>query len=373
MLALLLMLQSEPPAIVVTGERLVAAQAECARLGCTPLRDAQATIALAEIQFRAGEYLDAKRLLEGAIRRNKGKGAEAPRPVAALYEAYATVSLHEGDQKAYRQAVAKQVEILKTNLPPDDPAVTAAATALGDMWLKLGYYRQALATFSAIEGQAWAAGQEQTGMMAGMKQAWILTAVDRERDALDKLAALEARPKARDPAFQTALRVLRLRIKARDVDANSSDMTALIREIGENQSAEPILIASPAYDEDHRASANALSRALTGRDAIPLTSSDLSGIRWADIGFWIRPDGQTADIEILRGSRDKGWLQAALKQIAGRRYASSSDKGDGFYRIERYTMRSAYQAPIGSHIARRAPIGGYEVINLTQEPADPPS
>ncbi|MDV3481927.1 hypothetical protein [Sphingobium yanoikuyae] len=97
MFALLLLVQAASPDIVVTGQRLVEEQAKCVRGECTPLRDAQATIALAEQQFRDGEYVHAKGLRAGAISRNKGRGAEAPRAVAAIYEAMATVSLHEGD------------------------------------------------------------------------------------------------------------------------------------------------------------------------------------------------------------------------------------------------------------------------------------
>ncbi|MFD2431807.1 hypothetical protein ACFSUK_34365 [Sphingobium scionense] len=74
MFALLLLLQAASPDIIVTGERLVEEQAKCARGECTPLRDAQATIALAEQRFRNGEYVHAKGLLAAAISRNKDRG-----------------------------------------------------------------------------------------------------------------------------------------------------------------------------------------------------------------------------------------------------------------------------------------------------------
>ena len=102
MLALLLLLQS-PSDIIVTGKRLVEAQAKCARGECTTLRDAQATIALAEEKYRDGEYLDAKALLARAISRNRDKAAEAPRPVAALYEAKARRLGHEVWYFRYRR------------------------------------------------------------------------------------------------------------------------------------------------------------------------------------------------------------------------------------------------------------------------------
>jgi hypothetical protein len=69
MLALLLLIQSQTGDIVVTGQRLVDAQAACVRGECTPLRDAQASIALAEARFRTGSYFDAKRTLAAAVAR----------------------------------------------------------------------------------------------------------------------------------------------------------------------------------------------------------------------------------------------------------------------------------------------------------------
>lgn len=123
MFTLLLMVQAATADIVIKGKRLVEAQAECAKGNCTPLRDATATIALAESQFRDGEYLKAKRLLAAAVARNKDKAGSDPRPVAALYEAYATVAIHEGDRDTYRSAVADQVRVLRDHLPADDNAV----------------------------------------------------------------------------------------------------------------------------------------------------------------------------------------------------------------------------------------------------------
>ena len=375
MFALFLLLQAAAPDIVVTGERLVEEQAKCARGECTPLRDAQATIALAEQQFRNGEYVHAKGLLAAAISRNKDRGAEAPRAVAAIYEAMATVSLHEGDQDDYRRAVAGQVKTLRDNLPADDVAVQASATALGDMWIKLGRYRQAESTFRGMEEQALAEGQAYPAMMAGMKRVWLAGALGKVREANMMLDALERRPIAREPGFRTALRVVRLRLAVRAGD--DAEITRLAGMIGTDQGGPPVLIWQPSYPGSAAVEANNSARTFDLVDAVPINSSDLASIQWVDVGFWIRPDGHTEEAEILRGSRSPAWAPAILKQVAGRRYAARAKVGEedasGSYRIERVTPKYQYVVPKGSVIRRRVPAAGFEILDLTaSEAAMPP-
>lgn len=389
MLALLLLLQAQSADIVITGRRLMEVQAECARGGCTPLRDAQASIAVAEMQFRDGKYQDAKKLLSAAIARNRTQGADAPRPVAALYEAYATVSLHEGDRDAFRRATVNQVETLRDNLPPDDPAVVSASTTLGDMWISLGSYKQAELTYGGIERIALSSGQDRAAMLAGMKRAWLFAAMEKQKDAAAKLAELESRPLAQTSGYRTALRVLRLRIRAREAD--DAEMAALIAQVSEGQSegsngeAGPILLLSPAYGADATGTANADARKFGLQDAVQAKSNDYAGIQWVDVGFWIRPNGRTDDIEVLRGSSAQAWAKPALTQIAGRRYSASKtstaskttdDSGigttEGVYRVERITKGTTYMTPIGSAIKRRIASGGFEVLDLTGAPAEPP-
>ncbi|QNG45860.1 tetratricopeptide repeat protein [Sphingobium yanoikuyae] len=376
MLALLLLLQAASPEIIVTGQRLVEEQAKCVHGDCTPLRDAQATIALAEQRFRDGDYLKAKYLLAAAIRRNKDKGGEAPRPVAAIYEAMVTVALHEGDQNAYRRAVAGQVKTLRDNLPADDVAVLAASTALGDMWIKLGNYRQAAATYRGIEDQALAQGRAHPAIMAGMKRAWLAAAQGERREAARMLDELEQRPIAQQPGYRTALRVLRLRLAVRDGD--DAAITRLAEAIGAEQGAVPILVWQPPYPASTDAVDIGRAQDLNGIAVRPGGSTDIAAIQWIDVGFWIRPDGRTEDAEILRGSRTSGWAPAILRQITGRRYAARGEAGEadvpGSYRIERVTPKYQYTNKVGSLIRRRVPAPGFEVLDLTaSEAAMPPA
>lgn len=374
MIALLLLLQSPSSDIVVTGQRLIEVQAECAKGGCTPLRDAQASIALAEDRFRNGDYVEAKHLLSAAISRNKDNRATAPRPVAALYEAMATVSLHEGDQDDYRRAVARQVATLRDNLPPDDGSVVAATTALGDMWINLRNYKQAEVTYRGIEERALEGGRDMAAMMAGMKRVWLAAAMQKSDEAERMLSDLLQRPIAQQPNVATALRVVRLRIAAQGAD--EATINRLVGEIAQGQGNEPVLISAPPYASNNAAAdANGHARSFGGVDPVGASATDVAAIQWVDVGFWIRSDGRTAEPEILRGSRNPAWAPSILKQIEGRRY-STHETGNkdvmGVYRIERITRRNQYMTPTGSIIRRRVADNGFEVLDLTGPAAKTP-
>jgi hypothetical protein len=138
-----------------------------------------------------------------------------------------------------------------------------------------------------------------------------------------------------------------------------------------------VLLVSPPYGLDAQGAANRDSRRFGERSAAQADAATLTPVRWADVGFWVRPDGRTAEIEILRGSPGQGWMAPALRQIAARRYSASSEKGaaeqGGVYRVERFTASAERAVPIGSLIRRRVATGGYEVLDLTAAPAAPPS
>ena len=374
MLALVLMLQAASADIVIRGDRLAEAHERCVKGGCTPLRDAQTTVALAEEKFGEGDYRTAKHVLARAISRNKANVAEAPRAVAALYEAFATVSLHEGDQNAYRHAMATQVNLLRENLSADDDAVVAATTWLGDMWMKLNQPRRAEIAFRSAEQQALRSGIEPAILRAGIKRAWYYASVNKMTDALSKIDEIEARPGANDPDVQTVLQVLRLRIAARD--ANDAKIDELITRVSSSEQKDPVLLWAPDYEREALAEGAATALRLGYPLPVQTQSSDYSRIQWADIGFWIGPDGRTSDIDILRSSPTPTWTRPVLSQIARRRYApalgtAAGSLKQGSYRVERITRRTKYTTPIGSIISRRIATGDFEVLDLTANNAAP--
>ncbi|MES3092479.1 hypothetical protein QTN93_01795 [Sphingomonas aerolata] len=209
-----LSLQAATPDIVISGRQLSEAYAACVEQGCPPLRDAQASIAFAEQQFRDGAYLKARHTLMRAISRNKRHAATDPKPVSALYEAYATVSLHDGDLDAFKSAVGEQVRTLRDNLPANDPAVVAAAFATGDMWLAMRKGRSAEISYKAVERQALADGNAVLALQATLRRVRLANARGDTAGAARLMAEAEARPIAADPKLRNLLQVVRLRLAA---------------------------------------------------------------------------------------------------------------------------------------------------------------
>ena len=360
-----LSLQTDPD-ILVTGRRLSEAYAACVKQVCSPLRDAQASIAFAEQQFRKGAYLMARRTLMAAISRNKRHAATDPKPVSALYEAYATVSLHDGDLDAFKSAVGQQVRTLRENLPAKDPAVVGVAFATGDMWLQMGNRRIAENSYRTVERQALADGNAVLALQATLRRVGLANARGNTAGAARLMAEAQARPIAADPNLRAVLQVARLRLAAGQRDDAQIDQ--LVRAIGHDGVTRPALIWAPPYEPTAIAAAQ---DAAAQTDLINLSSARSTGvgpIQWVDIGFWIKPDGRTNEPEILRGSRSTGWAEYLLKQVSARRYTgfSTISADRGVYRVERFTLRGTYHIPTGSLIRRRVGATRLEVLDLTQ-------
>lgn len=374
---LLLLTQTVSPDVVVSAPAIRAEQQRCQRGGCTPADDAQLSIALADAEFRDGAYGKALRTLTAAVSRNRRHAATDPKPVAMIYQALATVALHEGHEDIYRQAVRGRVRVLKDNLPPSDPAVISAGHAFGDMYLKLGNPRAAETAFNEAEKRAKAAGSERSAMGMALRRAWIATVTGNRGDARRILAEVAARPIARDPAMATVLRVMQVRIAVHGGD--EAQIASALRGLSIRQGEQPILLWGPAFPVDSTAAANADARKFSVPEPFRPSVSNAQNLQWADVGFWIRPDGKTAEAEILRSSPYLPWGNAALKQIAGRRYVPTTHVGnapvdaeEGVYRVERITRRLKYLTAIESRIPIRVATGEFETLNLV-EPGGAPA
>lgn len=364
LLALLLAAQTSSADIVVNGKRLDDAAAACARRQCTPLRDAQVAVTLAERQFRGGDYLSAKRTLAAAIAREKDHAATDPKPVAALYEAYATVAIHDGDEDVYRKAVFNEVRTLRDNLPADDPAVLGAAFAKGDMWVKLGKYYNADQAYATVAQRATAEGQTRVAALATMRRIGLVIAQHHDAQAAAMLEKLERQDGA-DSSLRPVLNVLRLRLAAHE--GNQTRIDALVRDIGHAGGAVPVLVWAPPYQPTGTAAAEDSARMFDYYDPMSARSTDTDPYLWADIGFWIKPDGHTDEVTVLRQTPNGGWTKPFLNQIARRRYTATADaNGPGVYRVERFTLRGSYTTPTGSLVQRRAGPAHIEVLDLTR-------
>jgi hypothetical protein len=239
------------------------------------------------------------------------------------------------------------------------------------MWVKLRHYGQADSSYQAAERRALDAGEDRAALLAAIKRVSLCLAIGQRARARRMIDEIEARPVAIDPVMKAVIAVIRFRMAARD--ASDEEVVKLAGEIRQSQGMEPALLWAPSFPTDATVAANTDARKFGLTDAFPNRTSDIGGIQWIDVGFWIRPDGHTAEMEVLRRSKTAPWSEQMLAQIGGRRYASSSQMAsettaaaiNGVYRVERITRRSTYDTPTGSLIRRRITDEGFEILALT--------
>lgn len=360
--------QPAPADVVIVGNRMRDALDKCLARNCPPEEEVDAAMNAGAESFSAGRYEEAKQILRRSISRNKQYGARMPAQMSDLYATYADVTEHEGDDKAFRHATRESVDVLRRHLGRTHAAAIRASPRIGDMWVKLGRAEVADNAYRDAAEDAARAGNKRLAGALTFRRAWVATSAGNHglaRRLLDRMAEINGD----DPELQFAGRVLRARIALAEDKADAAD--TLLEALRDNGGAEPILVKAPPYPLfDSRGSG--VPRDGEGQvdiaSARAMTLLDRSDIRWADIGFWVRPDGRTSDIEILRPAKGSQWARPLIKQIAGRRYAAASSNAEGLgtYRIERFTLRPSYGLPIGSHIQRRTGPARLHVIDLTQ-------
>jgi len=366
--ALLVLMQSavaEPATIddagtiTVTASRLedfAAAAERCARGGCRTREDVAVSVSYASALFDRGQYLDAKRLLAAAVARNRPAGSAEPLAVSQLYTAQATLAKHEGDQKIVRDATWASRNLLAAS--PGVPVLQrlTAEFRLGDWQLRTGKFSGAEARFAAIAAEARAAGEDGLADIAELRRALTLAAMRRRADSFALLETLAARtgPGAdpvRRAALATASRLAFVRGDLNAADGYMARLTAIAA------GPEPLLVSEPPLPKPR--------------------SRDIVALRWVDIGFWIRPDGQVDDAAILRGSATTDWAQVLIDYINGRRYSgfAAGAGGDqakdqakdqvGRYHVERYTLTADYGVGVGSLIRRRGVNPRFEMLEMS--------
>ena len=381
MIALLVLLQTpvtgaavidDAGTITVTATRLedlAAAAARCERGGCPTREDIATSVGYASALFDQGNYLDAKRLLAAAVTRNRSSARTEPLAVAQLFTAQATLASHEGNQEITRKATWASRNVL-TEGPtvPVLPRLTAEFR-LADWQLRTFDLVGAQARLANIAAEARATGHDALADVAELRRAMTLVALRRRAESQALLEMLAARTGPGSVDVRRAALAVASRLAFADGDsAAANSYTSRLAAIAAGP--EPVLISAPPLPKPGQSVlADPFTLVNSSGD---IRGSDLLGLRWVDIGFWIRLDGSVDDVAILRGSAKSDWAQPLLRYIGDRRYSgfAPTAEGDraGRYRIERYTLTADYLTPKGSLIRRRVANPRFEVMEMSSEP-----
>lgn len=343
----------EADEVVVLGRRAENGLKNCLQRQCPPAEEVEASLRAAVEQFAAGRYADAHRTLQKAIHRNKKYAAQLPGPVSSLYATLATVAEHEGYKALWKHASRQNVVLLREHLGATTPATLTQEIRLADDMLGVDLPDVAESIYKRVQRLALAEDHRTIAASATYRRAWLALMRDRYADA-DKLAmegATIAGPGR--PAMVEVRDVLLARIANRRGDKGAVE--ALAARLRQSATQTPTLLSAPPVEDINP----------------PPGSSDRfdrDPVRWADIGYWIRPDGHTADVEMLRTSGLGQWRVGILRHVSARRYVplTLDPSSPGIYRIDRFTVRAIFGVPLGSRIASRMGPLTVHVVDLTE-------
>ncbi|MCT8001773.1 hypothetical protein NZL82_07750 [Sphingomonas sanguinis] len=355
-----------PPApdIVVRGERAERALSNCLTRGCAVPDDVRLTMALAEAKFGQGRYRQARTALDRSIARNRHAADQYPRHVAALYEASATVNRHLGDMDAYRADIVGQAGVIRTNLAADDTQARILPILLGDSWLERGNRRQAMSSYDSARRRYVAQGETRLAAIAGLRRVAVYVMERDAGQAQRELAAIGTYGQ-NDPVVGAVRAVLTARIAALTGDDAAIDQLVATLRTGSNEP--PMLLTTSPMPQSADMAAAEMRRTF-GEPERGVWSSGGAPVRWVDVGYMVRPDGRVTDVEILRGTRSRGWADPYVQWIASRRYApvTLAEGQPGVYRIERLTRRAKMETPAGSLVRQATGPMGVEILDLTR-------
>lgn len=370
---------AEKAEIVVTARSIkdtADALADCLARKCPPDQDVAASLAHAENLFVEGDYDDARTTLLRSVSRNRKHGKAFPVPVSDLFRANSRIAAHMGEGNSYRLSVLDMRDTLRSGLGANDPRTLVAQVEVGDSRAKLGFPDEAERIYRDVERQAIALNQPRVAMYARVRVAILKYAMAEDNKSVaDRKAGralledIIANPLLGGGEFALTARVILAR--ADRAEGRSDTTAAIVREFAASGGAtRPLLLFSEPIkitETDTQAEGFTTQR---------VTISDV-GDRWADVGFWVNPDGKVGDIEVLRGKGDRNWLKPVVAHLNSRVYAPLKQGGNdgipGFYQIERYTFTANWMSDTtGTRMRRRDAKPTIEKLDITPEDYAPP-
>jgi hypothetical protein len=342
--------------VIVIGHRAEKDLEACLARNCPPAQEVEASLKASVEQFTAGRYGDARHTLQRAIGRNKRHAAQLPGPVSSLYATLATVAEHEGQESLWQYASRSNVAVLRKNLGPTNRATLTQEIQFADDMLGLNMPREAEGIYKKVQQRGLSSGQPIIAAGATFRRAWLALMREQFREAerlADESVVIAG---GNQPAMLELRDILRTRIAVHKGDEGAVD--ALAARLRQSTKRVPALLFAPSIADVNP----------------PIDPSDRGNddpVLWADIGYWIRPNGRTAEVEMLRTSGLGSWRSSIFKHVSARRYIplDVEPTDPGIYQIDRFTVRAVFGSVPGSRIPKRIGPLTVHVVDLTQTDA----
>ena len=367
--------QPDGQTVTVVGQNLQQYRdrlAACLARHCPVNEDVDASLALAESLFLNGEYRDARSVVRASLGRNRAQASAFPQPVSDLYRVQARLARHIGFDREARLAAFDILNALQAGLPREDYRHFTARFEIAEMQMMSGSLIGARRALHQLADAARAAGREDVVVMAELRElAYELVAIPGGGDARWRLRQWANLEGESDRLRATGARLILARMYRSQGDIASSD--ALFAQIARTSAvgARRRLLFSPRFQLAQQARMDWEDMDLSSISPNMQIPDDMEN-GWIDVGFWVGPEGQVSDVEILRRGAEPSWARPLLTSIEGRRYAAAPE---ATYKIERYTYTSTIRQATGSRLMRRSPGARVEYLDLTttaETPAAPP-
>lgn len=346
--------------IVVMGQRLKQLSKDlddCIAQACPPERDIGLSLAYAETQLVMGDYRGGRQTMLAARKRNKRYAAELPVDVADVHRATGLFANLTGHPNQNTTSTIDAVDALKSGLPSTDARIYIQRLEIGDAMQREGKLDMALSQYAKVTRQARQVGLSTVEGMAMFRSAVLLGALARvlpsfNRAAQDQAKAILANPSPAFLPFRNGVRMLQARLEPQS--QRPAAIEAAIARMEPDDNPQPMLLLSqPIKTEDM-----AFGAAQGTPDPL-----------WADVSFFIAPDGKVTDVAVVRqadGVRPQ-WMKIVTHAIEERRYAPQRRSRD-LPRLERYSFIADTQAQTRSRIRTNSSDLRVEVTDLSPVP-----
>ncbi|MEM1131523.1 MAG: energy transducer TonB [Pseudomonadota bacterium] len=350
---------------------------QCLDRNCPPNEDIAASIELADFQFFAGEYREAREVLFNSKGRNARHAEEWPQELSTLYNAQATLALHLGYSTEHRNAARKAKNVLQNHQANDLEQLLASEIRLADSWTGTGdSWRSARAKYRKVIKQANNAGLDEIASIAQMR----VLALDLARAEQGKDRALlkrvkhelvnfyqnESKPdEHRAVAGALASKATQIQIDYSFAD-NQNEHDSIVAYFPPTLTSEgqPLLLTyEPVKMNDifgflDIARANREQFIFASATSAVRNSFSFEGV-WADIGYTINADGSVSNAEIVQSEGLDRWHANALESVLTKKYAPLPPLEDGTarqgYIVERFTFTAPYLEDAGALRGTRIP------------------